>query len=87
VRPRILEERAMKQVTMRLPDDLYEKLTKLAHKHKQTTTTYIRAALGEYVHKGADAQQLKAVTSQLKTTVDRLVKIVDDTRENASKAS
>lgn len=77
----------MKQVTLRLPDDLYEKLTKLAHKNKQTTTTYIRAALGEYVQKGAEAKQLQVVTSQLKTTVARLVKIVDDQRENGSKAS
>jgi predicted DNA-binding protein len=77
----------MKQVTMRLPEDLYEKLTKLAHKHKQTTTTYIRAALGEYVQKGAETKQLQVVTSQLKTTVARLAKIVDDTRERASKVS
>jgi hypothetical protein len=81
------EERAMKQVTVRLPEYMHEEFTKLAQKNNLPIASYIRGVLGEYLQLETRMEKLESTVNQCKGQVEHLLSMVGSKRRKISKAS
>jgi predicted DNA-binding protein len=81
------EERAMKQVTVRLPEYMHEEFTKLAQKNDLPIATYIRGVLVEYLQLETRMENLESTVNQCKGQVEHLLRMVGGKGLKVSRAS